>query len=101
MEKKFIIKIERQDIAYFIYLSYEVEGCDVLLKIIKDKRERCAIIKKRDDLILEREILMHELINKYGFDEYLTKYSMYSFSGNLNKNEIEIKFYNQKEVNHG
>lgn len=58
---KKVVNISRADAAYFSYLTYEIRGYEVLMRI-QHKKEFCM---KLQELNMERSILADELVKKY------------------------------------
>lgn len=58
---KKVVDISRADAAYFSYLTYEIRGYEVLMRI-QHKKEFCM---KLQELNMERSILADELVKKY------------------------------------
>lgn len=67
---KITVDISRADAAYFSYLTYEIKGFEVLMRI-QPKKEFC---KKLQELKIERSILAEELVKKYVGDQIKQSY---------------------------
>lgn len=58
---KKVVSISRADAAYFCYLTFELNGYQVLMRL-EQRKEFC---EKIQELTLERSILADELVKKY------------------------------------
>lgn len=58
---KKVVSISRADAAYFSYLTYELKGYQVLMRLER-RKEFC---EKIQELTMERAILADELVKKY------------------------------------